>query len=132
MTLLDIAILAQDVALDGLRIRLERERERMYEADQIRLHAQYCQECGTRLVKGLCQYCDKITLDKIRAFSKGQWYSGESVRVSAHTFLKENDGYVSLWTVGASKCLPVFVFSPVLGWVEVRGLDASFKAWSAR
>lgn len=39
-------------------IQLERQIEADTEATQIRLNSQYCPTCGTRKIRGKCEYCD--------------------------------------------------------------------------
>lgn len=43
---------------DAETIMLERQIEADTEVTQIRLHSQYCPKCGTRKIRGKCEYCD--------------------------------------------------------------------------
>lgn len=69
-------------------------------------------------------------LTMVRIASPEKWYSGQSVWiVPEKAFLKEQSGYVNLHVVGHDKSLPMFVFSPMLGWDEITGLDRNFAQW---
>jgi len=136
---------------EGDIIRAERARERQYEADQIHITAHYCQMCGCKLnAVGKCDSngCNdnSVTaaviatsaplvktwtlLTMARLASPETWYSGQSVwLVPGKAFLKEGAGWVRLHIVGEGRSLPIYIFSPLAGWVEVVGLDRHFAEW---
>lgn len=43
---------------DAEIIQLERQIAEDTEATQIRLHSQFCPTCGTRKIRGVCEYCE--------------------------------------------------------------------------
>jgi hypothetical protein len=135
---------------EGDIIRAERARARLYSADQAHITASYCNQCGVKLdARGNCptgcldnQTASAIiTADKplvktwalltmARIASPETWYSGQSVwLVPGKAFLKECAGWVRLHIVGEGRSLPVYIFSPLAGWVEVVGLDREFAKW---
>lgn len=69
-------------------------------------------------------------LAMVRIASPETWYSGQSVWiVPGKAFLKESAGWVRLHVVGEGRSLPVYIFNPLAGWVEVVGLDREFAKW---
>ncbi len=136
---------------EGDIIRAERARERQYATDQIGITAHYCSMCGCKL--NARDKCDSngcndnaVTaaviatsepivktwelLKLARLAEQQQWYSGQSVWiVPGKAFLKECAGWVRLHIVGEGRSLPVYIFSPLVGWVEVVGLDREFAKW---
>ena len=135
---------------EGDIIRAERARERQYAADQAHITAHYCKMCGVKLDgRGHCPTgCNDnavtaaviatstplvktwTLLTMARLASPETWYSGQSVwLVPGKAFLKESAGWVRLHIVGDGRSLPVYIFSPLAGWVEVVGLDREFAKW---
>jgi hypothetical protein len=134
---------------EGDIIRAERARSELYATDQAHITAAYCNQCGVRLDgRGHCptgcldnqtaaaiidaQPKNKHLLTWVRekCSDKNQWYSGESLWIMPKKyFLKASAGWVRLHIVGGGRSLPVYVCSPLIGWVEVVGLDREFAKW---